>query len=194
MEVGYREIVAGGVLPELHPEYPDLPEYEFISAGAHRIQVLDWSSPTAYRNLPNMTGTLCRIGLDFWPVVPVDGRMRSVFNSRICGAWLYKSNPTAILAPGPDGAVPTVRFQMLREGVQETEARIHICKSLHKLPEDQQERYRQLLRERGIARGVAGALTQSQISLDWLGLTAREYAAAAELSGEENVGRWDSPP
>ena len=39
-----------------------------------------------------------------------------------------------------------------------------------------------------------GGLTQAQISLDWLGLTAREYAAAAELAGERGEGKWSSPP
>lgn len=194
MEVGYREEVAGGLLPELRPGYPNLPKQDFLTAGAHRIQILTWSSPTAYRNVSNMTGTFCRIGLDFWPVVREGDRLRSLFNTRICGSWLYKSNPREIVAPGPEGAVGGVRFQMLREGVQETEARIFIAKSLPGLPAEKQDRYRRLLSERAEARRVAKALTQAQISLDWLGLTARAYAAAAELAGLKSDGRWDAPP
>ena len=41
---------------------------------------------------------------------------------------------------------------------------------------------------------VAVSLTQAQISLDWLGLTSRMYAAAAEIAGEISEGRWDAPP
>jgi len=40
---------------------------------------------------------------------------------------------------------------------------------------------------------VAVSLTQAQISLDWLGLTSRMYAAA-EIAGEISEGRWDAPP
>jgi len=194
MEVGYREEVAGGVLPELRPDYPDAARHDFLTAGAHRIQILTWSSPTSFRNVPNMTGTFCRIGLDFWPVDLQEDRLRSLFNTRICGSWLYKSNPHAIVAPGSHGAIGGVRFQMLREGVQETEARIFIAQSIAALPAEQQEPYRRLLSERAEARRVAAALTQAQISLDWLGLTAREYAAAAELAGLESEGSWDTPP
>ena len=37
---------------------------------------------------------------------------------------------TALLAPGKAGAVPTARFEVLREGLQECEARIAIDKAL----------------------------------------------------------------
>ena len=70
---------------------------------------------------------LCRIGLDYWEV---DG-------SRLCfrvdSHWrgLYRSfAPKALLAAGPKGAIGTVRFEMLREGIQECEARIFIEKAL----------------------------------------------------------------
>jgi hypothetical protein len=85
--------------------------------------------------------------------------MRPIFNSRICGAWLYKANPVSIAAPGADGAAPTVRFQMLREGVQETEARIAVVQALAGLDEARRARCRALLDERLVARRVAGVLT-----------------------------------
>jgi hypothetical protein len=67
-----------------------------------------------------------RLGADFWPVLK--GKRRS---STICGrypesAWGQLNLNTAtpsILAPGPDGAVATMRLEMLREGLQEMEAR-----------------------------------------------------------------------
>jgi hypothetical protein len=194
LEVGFREEVSGGALPELSAKYPDVPERKYYVAGGHRIEVLTWSSPTAWRNLPNMTGTFCRIGLDFWPVTRRRGRLKSVFNTGVCGSWLYKSNPVRMTEPGPDGAVPTVRFRMLREGVQETEARIAIARALPGLEEAGAARLRRLLDERVTARRVAAALTQAQISLDWLGLTAREFAAAAELAGDPPGPAWDAPP
>ena len=186
IEVGFREECAGGVLPELHKDYPNVPKREYLCAGGHRIELLTWSSPTSYRNLVYQTGTFCRIGLDFWPIVkdPRRDRLRSIFNSGICGYWLYKSNPVEIIAPGPDGPVPTVRFQMLREGLQETEAHILIRKSVHELSEEKQKECRRVLGEWGAARGIANTLTQAQISMDWLGLTERLFAAAAEVESE----------
>ncbi len=194
MEVGYRQIVSTEPLPELHPDYPDVPARDYISAGAHRIEVLPWSSPTSYRNIPNITGTFCRIGLDFWPVVSVDGHHKDIFNTKICGPWLYKAHPVAITAPGPRGALSTVRFQMLREGVQETEARIFIAKTIAAMSDARKQPYRELLEERVIARRVGAALTQAQLSLDWLGLTARMYRTAGNLAGEPDTPLWNNPP
>jgi len=194
LEVGYCQECGGGLLPELHPQRPELRERQYITAGSHRIRVLTWSSPTAYRNIPNLTGTFCRIGLDFWPVLSDGQRRRSIFNTKICGPWLYKAHPRAIVAPGPRGAIPTVRFQMLREGVQEAEAWIFVVTSLQKRCDEDKKRYEGLLSEREVTRRVAGVLTQAQISLDWLGLTSRMYAAAAELAGERTEAAWSSPP
>ncbi|MHC4914986.1 MAG: glycoside hydrolase domain-containing protein [Planctomycetota bacterium] len=74
-----------------------------------------------------------RLGADFWPVLK--GKRRS---STICGrypeaAWGQLNINTAtpsILAPGPNGAVTTMRLEMLREGLQEMEARKFIEKAL----------------------------------------------------------------
>ena len=192
MEVGCREQASGAPVAELHRDWPDVPACRYVSAGSHRMEVVTWSSPTSWRNVPNMTGSICRLPLDFWPLPQAGGR--SLLNSRICGAWLYRTNPLEVIAPGPEGPVPSVRFQMLREGVQETEARIFIAKSLPALPAEKQKPYRDLLAQRAAARRVGAVLTQAQISLDWLGLTAREYAAAAQLAGEESDGEWSAPP
>ena len=194
MVVGYREQAAGAPLPVLHPDWPNHPRYDFLAAGSHRMDVVEWSPPTSWRNVANMTGTFCRNGLDFWPVVERDGRRRKIFNSGICGAWLYRGNPVSFVAPGPKGTLSTVRFQMFREGIQETEARIFLAERLGSLPEERQRRCRELLAEREVARSVGRALTQAQISLDWLALTAREYAAAAELAGARPDATWTSPP
>jgi len=195
MEVGFRQQAAGGVVPELQPDYPDVARPQFFIAGSHRMDIVANSSPTSFRNVVCDTGSLIRNGLDFWKVREDDrGRIRPIFRSGICGAWLYRGNPVAITAPGPDGAANTVRFQMLREGVQETEARIFLHSRRHTLPETQRKQLNSLLNERAAAWRVARALTEAQLSLDWLGLTAREYAAAAELAEERTVGNWRKPP
>ncbi len=43
---------------------------------------------------------------------------------------LYRHKVRALSVPGTDGALPTVRFEMLREGLQDTEARIFLERAL----------------------------------------------------------------
>ncbi|NQU21271.1 MAG: hypothetical protein HQ567_08315 [Candidatus Nealsonbacteria bacterium] len=123
-----------------------------------------------------------------------EGVVGTLFDPEICGSWLYKSNPMAITTPGPEGALPTVRFQMLREGVQETEVRIFLVQSLDRLPEPRRQQLRRLLDEWVGARRVARVLSGAQVSLDGQRLTSRMIAAAAEIAGEQSPARWETPP
>ncbi len=78
-------------------------------------------------------GRLCA---DFWPVPLRDARgethMRTIIGRFGLNHWvnlrLYPNSQW--LEPGPKGAVSTVRFEMLREALQECEARIFIEKAL----------------------------------------------------------------
>ena len=96
-----------------------------------------------------------------------------------------------VLGPGPDGPVATVRFEMIREGVQEAEARICIEKALanpalrQKLGEDRAAALQGLLdqRTRDILRAKAG----SDCAWLWYASLIQErsdqlYAAAAEVA------------
>ncbi|MCC5830453.1 MAG: hypothetical protein JJU36_13490 [Phycisphaeraceae bacterium] len=194
MEVGYAETFGRPSAPELTDEWPDVEPREYFVGGANRSDVLSWSGPTSYRNL-GVQGNVARIGLDFWRVTRPDGSQGNLFNASISGAWLYKSNPMDVLAPGPDGAVPTVRFLNLREGLEETEVRIFLTARLHQLDEDKKQRIQALMEQRRHSWHMANiGMGQMRLSLDWQGLTAAKMAAAAELSGESEAGSWDSPP
>jgi len=71
-----------------------------------------------------------RVGADFWPVLEGRrGRRKSVLGRYPQANWhqLGVSNSTAaMLSPGPNGARPTIRLEMLRQGVQEAQARIFL--------------------------------------------------------------------
>ncbi len=87
--------------------------------------------PAQYRGLPN--GTMLTVDrerggnagfafvwFDFW-------------TRRFPNRWMQdgtRRNTGSIVEPGPDGPVATVRYEMLREGLQETEARAQIEKAL----------------------------------------------------------------
>jgi len=99
-----------------------------------------------------------RLGADFWPVIqdkrgrkyPLVGRYTETawgqMSLRCCGC--------NILSPGKEGAISTVRLEMLRENVQEIEARIFIEKALAdpdsraKLGDELAQRAQELLDER----------------------------------------------
>ena len=79
---------------------------------------------------------LGQIGGDFWPVPDPDGKTTSTMVGRFPSTsegnlGIYAGQ---LLYPGPDGPVPTVRYQMLRENIQECEARIFLEKLLLESP------------------------------------------------------------
>ncbi|RPI63944.1 MAG: hypothetical protein EHM48_01630 [Planctomycetaceae bacterium] len=74
-----------------------------------------------------------RIGLDFWPVLAdKKGKRVGTIQARYPQTswenldWMTRS----FVPPGPDGAMGTPRFEMMREGLQECQARIYIEKAL----------------------------------------------------------------
>ena len=73
-----------------------------------------------------------RIGLDYWPVIKnTRGRRAGRAWERYPKAnWRNLNITDNLLAPGKDGPIATARFEMLREGVQECEARIFIQTAL----------------------------------------------------------------
>ena len=73
----------------------------------------------------------CRIGAEFWPVPGSKGR--TYVDARYLdwgGLSISGTTTSSVLAPGPDGPIATARLEMLREGLQETEAKILLEKAL----------------------------------------------------------------
>jgi hypothetical protein len=96
-----------------------------------------------------------RWGADFWPVVKSKrgdwaGR---IFERYPKANWRNLNIKIAMLGPGPDGPVATARFEVLREGVEECEARIFIEQGLSdgKLPPELASRAKELIAERNRA-------------------------------------------
>jgi len=194
-ETGFRINPNGGGLPEFDRHYPDVPNREFFLAQTHRTNIHHTSSPLSYRAVTGTSGTIARIGLDFWPVFEDDrGRMRSFYRSPPNEGWLWRGHTPALTGAGPEGAVLTTRGQMLLEGLQETELLISLIRARQTAAPEIIERIDRCLAARAEARLVGEALSQATISLDWPGIAAREYAFAAELAGTPTSGQWDNPP
>ena len=116
-----------------------------------------WSFPvTAYRlagemNIAGQQRGFARLGADFWPVLKDRrGRLGRLHGRYPKTTWRNLDIRSCILSAGPDGAISTQRFEMLREGIQECEARIFIEKAIlaRTLPDDLAERAQAVLDER----------------------------------------------
>jgi hypothetical protein len=197
-DIGFRINPNNGGLPEFDRKYPDVAPAGFLTAQTHRTNIHHTSSPLSYRVVMRTSGTLARIGLDFWPMFEERGRRRSYYACPPNEGWLWRGHSPAITAPGPDGAVRTTRGQMLLEGLQETELLIALLRAKQKAAPPLAARIEQRLAERRQADVVGKALSQAMISLDFPGMAAREYAIGAELSGGSpaaaGAGDWSSPP
>jgi len=165
---------------------------------------------TTYRMAPevNITGGqrgLGRIGLDYWPVLknPRGARSGRASERYPKASWRNLNITDALLAPGPDGPLGTARFEMLREGVQECEARILIQTALDAgtLPAALADECRAALAARdaflkkaAIIQGTgrpwfADANPSEEAYLgyvaDWQEQSARLYRAAALVAGKD---------
>jgi hypothetical protein len=84
---------------------------------------------------------------------------------------------------------------MMREALQDFEARLTIIEVLAKLPAEQQTTYRTLLDDfRQRCRTGNEILSQMELNLNWPGYVARLYRAAEELTGVKTEAHWDNPP
>jgi hypothetical protein len=140
--IGYVSFVAGGVTfalvdPEVHRfrgwKVPALRTL-FARGLAMRGQVpppaASWLMPEW--NIAGEQQGLGRVTADFFRVPGKDGRGSSWLPDRFRStcSWHNAGLRPPLLAPGPDGAVPTARFELLRQGLQECEARISIEEAL----------------------------------------------------------------
>ena len=106
--------------------------------------------------------------------------------------------PVGMTAPGPEGPLPTVRFQMYREAVQETEAWLTIVGTCATRKDDQAKAsmalYRDAVNLYARGGGVENSLPLAKLSLGWVGAIARAYEAAGELAGAKSEAKWQQPP
>ncbi|MHC4562898.1 MAG: glycoside hydrolase domain-containing protein [Planctomycetota bacterium] len=131
------------------PTYIRLSQYRSFAEG----NVVDIGRASV--NMARSSAGFTRLPLDFWPV-DIQGARGTITRSLLFAyerePWstLFRNNTRSIIEPGPDGPLGTARYEMLREGMQECEARIAIEKALQagRLGGGLEQRCRQLLRRR----------------------------------------------
>ena len=109
----------------------------YLMADYERHRNLNSFPPTTWRHMAefNITGDqrgIGRIGADNWPAMrDARGNRSGTVGSRYPHSSRRNLDLfSSTFAPGPDGPVATQRFEALREGIQESEARIYIEKAL----------------------------------------------------------------
>jgi hypothetical protein len=71
------------------------------------------------------------LGADYFPCLKdKKGRTKILFGRYPETNWTWVGHEGSYLAPGPDGAISTTTFELIREGTQECEAKIFIEKAL----------------------------------------------------------------
>jgi len=172
----------------------------YVEKWGVRKDIVGLGGRRGFRQFPGLRG-LGRIGGDFWPVLKAGRLSRSVAGRYPVTAWgtvrLGSGGTTThLLAAGKDGPVPSVRFEMLRQSLQDAEAVIFIRNALFdkarraKLPAALADRCEKLLdwRIRGLRNitGGCGYLTgywrEYQLSPDWDGSSRALYEAARDVS------------
>ena len=137
-------------------KYPDL-RLEFPRALTANLNAVEFRLLSEREAIAGLRG-FARVGGDLWPVkLRERGRPQMIAgrypltNAGGLSVWTY------LLQPGPDGARATMSFEMLREGIQETEARVFVERALldGKVSEPLAERCRRMLVERNRATLIA---------------------------------------
>jgi len=135
-----------------------------------------------------------QIGADFWPFRDAGGRqVASLYNrfphSANRGAGNKGCTTNQLLYPDADGAVPTIRFELIRENIQECEARIFLEKLLLekpcRLPPDLADKCQAVLDERTRWQRMQGVAAEAKLSWaysGWEERSARLYEAAAQAA------------
>ncbi len=152
----------------------------------------------AERSLYCGTRGFGRMGLDYWYVVKrPDGKYDRIFNR-----WPHSScaqrepNLFRLADSAPDGPAPTVRFEQVREGIQEAEAMVVVAEAVgehaDKLGPELAAECRQLLTDRlNYARHACpeayGRIPFRTNHYGWQELSARLFAAAAKVTQKIGV-------
>jgi hypothetical protein len=158
----------------------------------------EWGRPALHRHVTEMTtlagmNGIGRFGVDFWPFRRDKDRKVRDSSPTISGrfpesnqAQLNIHHATCyLLEPGPAGAVPSARYENMREGIQETQARLFIEKALAagRINGDLGKRARAFLDERTmlLRAGLVGS------DWDWCegatpALAGKLYSVAAEVA------------
>jgi hypothetical protein len=192
LEVGYGAMPHEPLSPAMTPQDESRKKMTALIGGTSRCNIRQASSAEAYRTHVWWTGNTVHYGMDFWSLPRIGCLHGSL-------GMLTANIPVSMAAPGPEGPLPTVRFQVYREAVQEAEAWLTIVGTCATRQDDEAKAYMALYRDAVNLYARGGGVENStvplaKLSLGWVGAIARAYEAAGELTGAKSAATWQEPP
>ncbi len=192
LQVGYGGMPHQPMSPAMTPLDESRKKMTALMGGSHRCAISQGGGPDNYRTIVWWTGNSVHHGMDYWSF-PGKGSLKGGFG------MLTADVPVSMTAPGPDGPLPTVRFQMYREAVQEAEAWLTIIGACATRQDDQAKASMALYNNAVdlFARGCGvenSAVPLAKLSLGWQATIARAYEVAGELTGATSDATWQKPP
>lgn len=141
MPVAYRVLPYPPRNGELYPGGWELPLLQVTSMrhiSRPYVPVLNYRSfgpvSVSGRDRKRRYRGFSRLGLDFWRVATPGGEERFLLKRFVRWHNLQRDNAKSITVPGAKGALPTVRYLNLWEGIQENEAALLIEQALAQDP------------------------------------------------------------
>jgi len=111
------------------PLVEDCP-FEVIKRDGVASVAIDYLSMAPLGRIAAGYGGMAFLNFDYWSVITDDrGRQRSPLGAYVGFGNIHGSGG-AFVAPGPDGAAPSPQLEALREGLQVTEAILHLRAAL----------------------------------------------------------------
>jgi glycosyl hydrolase family 123 len=192
VETGERpEGIAGG-WDLAFPRYSNLRVFMYHTAGLDQYRCF----PRAFmcESGTKSSGGMALVPLDFWPVLK-GWRPYYLLTFGSSMKAFFRNNTYWLIAPGPAGPLGTARYEMLREGFQEVEARVSIEKALAggKLPVDLEKECREFLERRhrflwknGTMPGAQWTRKNGDFALpaDWQEQAVLLFSLAAQVAGQ----------
>ncbi len=189
-EVGLREdpfIYRGWSAYQAHGRREPLEHWlsipwDYVRIGGMRGQCGEAPPPFFCQTLGVMSMEWGRIGLDYWDQSGTARFRKDSWDILNAVSW-----------PGPAGAEPTLRYEMIRQGFQLTQARLAIGRGAMNLPPDQKKAYWDTVDDflKWITLIFLG---QVELGYDWGAFAASQYASAGTLTGNPDTAPWDQPP
>jgi hypothetical protein len=161
-------------------------------AGGTVFALHTTSHPFAFRVMSDRALAMGRngfahIGADEWAATH--------YNGYGIPSWSVGRGTLFVLWPGKDGAESSVRFEALREGVQDTEARIFLEQALDRgrVPANLAGKVRQVLaddfRDTGFFQGNSIIRSLEENHTGWQQRSRKLFQAAAEVAGAAKESR-----
>jgi hypothetical protein len=173
-------------------KYRERPGISYLRRESNNLTLMECRSK-AERALFSRAKGIGREGFDYWPVLADGKTVQDIYNRYPKSSCSNRAPTTFCYSyPGPNGAEPTLRFEALREGIQEAEALLVLSEAADKYAKEigpqLAEKCQSLLRETLLydhLRHLDRTINLMQFTTNhygWQDLATRLFTTAGEVN------------